>query len=106
MLRIAVAQFNATVGDLTGNVERIVKCAIGAKARGAQVLLTPELALCGYPPEDLLLRPDFYRACKRALDNLASQIDGITLIIGYPEEHEGRRYNAAAVIKNGQQIAV
>ena len=106
MLRIAVAQFNATVGDLTGNVERIVKCAIAAKARGAQVLLTPELALCGYPPEDLLLRPDFYRACRRALDNLASQIDGITLIVGYPEEYEGRRYNAAAVIKNGQQIAV
>jgi predicted amidohydrolase len=64
MLRIAVAQFNATVGDLTGNVERIVECAAAARARGAQVLLTPELALCGYPPEDLLLRPDFYRACR------------------------------------------
>ena len=71
MLRIAVAQFNATVGDLTGNVERILECAAAARARGADVLLTPELALCGYPPEDLLLRPDFYRACKRALDDLA-----------------------------------
>ena len=106
MLRIAVAQFNATVGDLTGNVDRIVKCATEAKALGAQVLLTPELALCGYPPEDLLLRPDFYRASQRSLDNLASQIDGITLIVGYPEEHEGRRYNAAAVIQNGQKMAV
>ncbi|MFZ1901161.1 MAG: nitrilase-related carbon-nitrogen hydrolase, partial [Azonexus sp.] len=59
MLRIAVAQFNATVGDLTGNVERIIECASQARERGAQALLTPELALCGYPPEDLLLRPDF-----------------------------------------------
>ena len=106
MLRIAVAQFNATVGDLTGNVERIVECAAQAKARGAQVLLTPELALCGYPPEDLLLRPDFYRACQRALDELASRVAGIALIVGYPQEHEGRRYNAAAVIENGQKTAV
>ncbi len=106
MLRIAVAQFNATVGDLTGNVERIVKYATEAKARGAQVLLTPELALCGYPPEDLLLRPDFYRACSRALDDLASRVEGIALVIGHPEESEGRRYNAATVIENGQKKAV
>ncbi len=106
MLRIAVAQFNATVGDLTGNVERILECAAAARARGAHVLLTPELALCGYPPEDLLLRPDFYRACKRALDDLAARIDGITLIVGHPEEHEGLRYNAATVIENGAIKAV
>eukprot|EP00825_Cyclidium_porcatum_P036834 TRINITY_DN3966_c0_g1_i5.p1 TRINITY_DN3966_c0_g1~~TRINITY_DN3966_c0_g1_i5.p1 ORF type:complete len:830 (+),score=48.92 TRINITY_DN3966_c0_g1_i5:114-2603(+) len=106
MLRIAVAQFNATVGDLTGNVERIIKCAGEAKARGAQVLLTPELALCGYPPEDLLLRPDFYRACQRALDDLVSRIDGIAVIVGHPEEHEGRCYNAATVIENGHSKAV
>jgi NAD+ synthetase len=106
MLRIAVAQFNAIVGDLTGNVERIIECAAQAKLRGAQVLLTPELALSGYPPEDLLLRPDFYRACQRALDDLASRVDGIALIVGYPEEYSGRRYNAAAVIENGQEKAV
>ena len=106
MLRIAVAQFNATVGDLTGNVERIIECAAQAKARGAQVLLTPELALSGYPPEDLLLRPDFYRACNRALDDLANRVDGIALIIGHPEECDGRRYNAATVLENGQRKAV
>ena len=106
MLRIAVAQFNATVGDLTGNVERIISCAADAKAQGAQVLLTPELSLCGYPPEDLLLRPDFYRACSRALDDLASRVEGIVLVVGYPEEDAGRRYNAAAVIENGQKKAV
>jgi NAD+ synthase/NAD+ synthase (glutamine-hydrolysing) len=110
MLRIAVAQFNATVGDLTGNVERIIACAAAAKARGAQVLLTPELALCGYPPEDLLLRPDFYRACSRALDDLARRIEesapGLAAVVGHPEEHAGRRFNAATVIENGQKKAV
>lgn len=106
MLRIAVAQFNATVGDLTGNVERIIDCASRAKARGAQVLLTPELALCGYPPEDLLLRPDFYRACKLALAHLAARVEGIALVVGHPEESEGRCYNAATVIENGRQLAV
>ena len=106
MLRIAVAQFNAVVGDLTGNVERILECAAQAKLRGAQVLLTPELALSGYPPEDLLLRPDFYRACQHALDELANRVEGIALIIGHPEEYSGRRYNAAAVIENGRKIAV
>lgn len=106
MLRIAVAQFNATVGDLTGNVERIMACAVQAKVRGAQVLLTPELALCGYPPEDLLLRPDFYRACRQVLDDLALElarrVPGLAVIVGYPEESEGRCYNAAAVIENGR----
>jgi NAD+ synthetase len=106
MLRIAVAQFNAVVGDLTGNVERIIECASDARARGAQVLLTPELALCGYPPEDLLLRPDFYRACKRALDDLAGRVEGIALIVGHPEEHEGLRHNAATVVENGRKTAV
>jgi len=106
MLRIAVAQFNATVGDLTGNVERMIACAETAKARGAQVLLTPELALCGYPPEDLLLRPDFYRACQKALNSLAGRVQGIALVVGHPQESEGRRYNAASVIENGQIKAV
>ncbi|NJD24040.1 MAG: NAD+ synthase [Betaproteobacteria bacterium] len=106
MLRVAVAQFNATVGDLTGNAGRIARCAAEAKARGAQVLLTPELALCGYPPEDLLLRPDFYRACERALADLAAGIHGIAVIVGHPEESGGRRYNAATVIENGRRTAV
>lgn len=110
MLRIAVAQFNAIVGDLTGNVERIIACAVAAKARGAQVMLTPELALCGYPPEDLLLRPDFYRACSRALDDLAGHLDetapGLAVVVGHPEEHGGHRFNAATVIENGLKKAV
>ena len=106
MLRIAVAQFNATVGDLTGNVERILKCAAEAKARGAHVLLTPELAICGYPPEDLLLRPDFYRACARAVDDLAARVEGIAVVVGHPEEKDGSCYNAATVLENGRKTAV
>ncbi|MCL2523709.1 MAG: NAD+ synthase [Betaproteobacteria bacterium] len=107
MLRIAVAQFNATVGDLAGNVERIIQCAAEARARGAQVLLTPELALCGYPPEDLLLRPDFYRACDRALAELAGRVGDIALVVGHPlEDADGLRYNAASVIENGRCTVV
>ncbi len=106
MLRVAVAQFNAVVGDLTGNFDRIIACATEAKARGAQVLLTPELALSGYPPEDLLLRPDFYRACQHALDDLSRRLDGIAVIVGHPEEHQGNCHNAASVIENGRVTAV
>jgi len=105
MLTIAVAQFNAVLGDLTGNVDRLVRCAEEARARGADVLLTPELALCGYPPEDLLLRPDFYVACDAALDALAQRVPGITLVVGHPRAAGGARYNAATVIADGQRRA-
>jgi len=105
MLRIAVAQFNATVGDLTGNVDRIARCAAEARARGAQVLLTPELALCGYPPEDLLLRPDFYRASALALADLAGRVGDMALVVGHPLAADGLCYNAASVIENGRCTA-
>jgi NAD+ synthase/NAD+ synthase (glutamine-hydrolysing) len=62
--------------------------------------------LCGYPPEDLLLRPDFYRACRRALDDLAARVAGIALVVGHPDEHDGLCYNAASVIDNGQRTAL
>lgn len=104
-LRIAVAQFNAVVGDLKGNVDRLVEWAARAKARGADLLLTPELALCGYPPEDLLLRQDFYRACDQALDELAARVSGITLVVGHPEADGGRCYNAATVLRDGERLA-
>jgi NAD+ synthetase len=103
-LRIAVAQFNAVVGDLQGNVARIADFAARAKSRGADLLLTPELALCGYPPEDLLLRQDFYRACDAALDDLARQVGGITLVVGHPEASGGKCYNAATVLRDGERL--
>ncbi len=105
MLRIAVAQFNAVVGDLRGNADRIVALAAEARAAGADLLLTPELALCGYPPEDLLLRPDFFRAAALVLADLARRCAGITVVVGYPEEApDGRRFNAAAVLAEGRVV--
>ena len=100
-LKIALAQINCTVGDLAGNAARILRAAQDAHAAGADLLLTPELALCGYPPEDLLLRPDFYRACNRELAELAAQLP-LPAIVGCTENHEGARFNAAALLRGGR----
>ncbi|MSP96521.1 MAG: NAD+ synthase [Betaproteobacteria bacterium] len=103
---LALAQINCTVGDLEGNAARILEHAGRARERGADVVLTPELSLCGYPPEDLLLREGFYRDCRRELDALAAKIGGIIAIVGFPElAADGKRYNAAAVIKDGRVVA-
>ncbi|MBN8476221.1 NAD+ synthase [Sulfuritalea sp.] len=100
-LRIAVAQFNAVLGDLAGNSARILEFARSAREAGAQVLLTPELALCGYPPEDLLMRPDFYRACAAQVEVLARAAP-LPIVLGYPEQSGSRRYNAAALLDGGE----
>jgi len=83
-MKIAIAQINCIVGDLAGNAAKIAEYAQRAKAQGAAVLLTPELSLCGYPPEDLLLRDGFYRACDTELADLAQHAQGIILIVGHP----------------------
>ena len=101
-LSVAVAQLDCVVGDISGNARRILDAVARAKAAGADVLLTPELALCGYPPEDLLLRPAFLDACAEELEALAAHVHGITVIVGYPAERAGERFNAAAVIQNGR----
>lgn len=105
-LTVAVAQFNATVGDVAGNARKIADWALRARAAGADLLLTPELALSGYPPEDLLLRPDFYRVCDEALAELAT-IEGIAILVGHPEQAgEGpnrHRYNAASLLRDGER---
>jgi len=116
-VRIALAQFNATVGDLPGNARRIVDAAREAHAAGAALLVTPELALCGYPPEDLLLRPAFMQACARTLADLAVELaafDGLTVVVGHPHQFGDRgdlrsrslavqqRFNAASVLRAGQ----
>jgi NAD+ synthase (glutamine-hydrolysing) len=103
-MKIAIAQINCTVGDLAGNAAKILDYAQRAKQQGAGLLLTPELSLCGYPPEDLLLREGFYRACDVALHRLAQQIEGITVIVGHPHELAGKRYNAASVLKDGRVL--
>jgi len=101
-MRIAIGQINCTVGDLAGNSRKILEYAERAKAGGADLLLTPELSLCGYPPEDLLLREDFCAAAERALLELARQVQGIAVVVGHPDRAQGRRYNAASLLQDGR----
>ena len=104
-VKIAVAQMNCVLGDLAGNAAKILDCAERAKAGGAQILLTPELSLCGYPPEDLLLRDGFFRDCAATLDRLAAAVHGIRVIVGHPQLADGRRYNAASLLQEGRVAA-
>lgn len=102
-LRIAVAQLNCVVGDLDHNAALILDAARRAAEQGADLLLTPELALCGYPPEDLLLRPDFHRACARQIARIAAGAPaGLALLVGHPHAQDDRLYNAASLIRGGQ----
>lgn len=103
-LKIALAQINPVLGDLKANVELIAEAAKEAWLCGADVLVTPELALCGYPPEDLLFRQDFFDACDQALDELAGRIDKVTLVVGHPECCAGQRFNSATVISKGKRL--
>lgn len=105
-LRVAVAQINLLVGDMEGNARRIVEVMHEARdTLQADVLVTPELALTGYPPEDLLLRPGMYERIERALLGLQQQVKGIDLLLGYPERTPEGIYNAVAVIRDGRIIA-
>src|SRR5688572_66693 len=83
-MRIALAQLNVVVGDLDGNVERIAAAIAEAKRSSADLVVLPELAVTGYPPEDLLLRPGFIRAAREAVDEVARGCDGIVALVGAP----------------------
>ena len=100
-MKIAVAQINCTVGDLARNASKILDYTRKAKNAGAKLVVTPELALSGYPPEDLLLRDGFRRACESSLADLARQISGVTLLAGHPHLINGKLYNAASIIRDG-----
>ena len=116
-LLLAIAQFDATVGDLAANRRAIVDHAARAHAAGAQLLLTPELALTGYPPEDLLLRPAFMQACAAELAALALELRafaGLAVVVGHPHAPHGEgdrrtastqqplRWNAASLLRDGR----
>jgi len=105
---VALAQINSTVGDLAGNSARIIASARQAYASGADILLTPELSLVGYPPEDLLLRQSFYAKSHHALHQLAAQLaefKDLRVIVGHPlRETGGRQYNAASVLIGGEVV--
>ncbi|UCE30631.1 MAG: NAD+ synthase [Burkholderiales bacterium] len=107
-LRVAAAQLNQIVGDFGGNLQRILASARCADAEGANVLLTPELALVGYPPEDLLLRPAFYRRAEEKFVELVEasrQWPRLTLVVGQALQRDGRRYNAACAVRDGAVLA-
>jgi NAD+ synthase (glutamine-hydrolysing) len=103
-VKVAVAQINCSVGDFEGNSRKIVDAAARAVAEGAHVMVTPELSLTGYPPEDLLLRRAFYAACDAALQRLAVQLlqfPDLAVVVGHPLAREGLRFNAASVLQGG-----
>lgn len=117
---MALAQINATVGDLAGNVDKIVAAATRAYDKGARLVLTPELGLCGYPPEDLLLRPAFMQACADALADCAralAGLPGLFVVVGHPHQFGDRgdvrsnsvsvprRFNAASVLADGRVLS-
>ncbi|WP_028630360.1 MULTISPECIES: NAD+ synthase [Pseudomonas] len=105
-LRIVMAQLNLRVGDVQGNVERIIEEANAAReAWEADVIVFPELSLCGYPPEDLLLRSSMQRRIEHGLQRLRDEVRGIYLVVGYPWLEDEQRYNACAVIADGQLLA-
>ena len=101
LLRIAIAQINATVGDFAGNSARILEFAERARRQGADLLLTPELALCGYPPEDLLFRNDFCDQCEDELLELAAYAPDLAVVVGHPHREGRIRYNAASMLRGG-----
>jgi len=104
-VRVCIAQLNALVGDLAGNAQLVLEAARKAYQQGARVLLTPELVLTGYPPEDLLLRPAFIEQCESILQALCAELstlDGMHVVIGHAcKDQEGLR-NAASVLANGK----
>jgi len=109
MLKVALAQLNPTVGDLQGNGQAIQRAAIAASEAGAKLLVVPELALCGYPPRDLLLNPDFVRATGQALTALAAQLPPpLAVLVGTvaPNPQAGQLgakplFNSAALLQGG-----
>ncbi|APV50656.1 NAD+ synthase [Betaproteobacteria bacterium GR16-43] len=101
-MKIAVAQINTTVGDFAGNAERIRGAIDTARAQGARLLVTPELSLAGYPPEDLLLRDDFNDQCVSELQKLATYCLDIAVVVGHPYREGRTRYNAASLLRHGR----
>jgi NAD+ synthase (glutamine-hydrolysing) len=104
-MRLALCQMNAIVGDIAGNAARIRKGIAGARTQGAELVLFPELALTGYPPEDLLLKEHFLTDARAALAELATAVEGIVAVVGFPERAEDV-FNAAAVLSDKRVHAI
>ncbi len=107
-IRVALAQINPTVGDFAGNVAAVRRMTAEAKRRGARIVAFPELVLCGYPPEDLLLKPRFLKDCDAAVRAAAREARGIVVLLGAPEPPAragGRPHNACRVLMDGKIAA-
>ncbi len=101
-MRVALGQFNACVGDLAGNAEKMRRMYAQALAAGVDLLVFPELAVCGYPPEDLLLKKHFLDDCRKTIERLAGDCPQKTTIIGFPENLQDGCYNSAAILRDGK----
>jgi NAD+ synthase (glutamine-hydrolysing) len=104
-LRIGLAQINTTVGDFSGNMERMLRAVAEARAMGVDLITFPELAICGYPPEDLLFKPKFIDENQKYLNRLVEGSSGISIIAGFVYSRDDI-YNAAAFIHDGKLAAV
>jgi NAD+ synthase (glutamine-hydrolysing) len=105
-IRIALVQYNAAVGDLHGNAALVRRYAVQAQSEGADVVVFPEMCLCGYPPEDLLLRPQFLSDTFQTLDRLACGWEGPVLMVGFAEQQGDHVCNSMAVIHDGKIAAI
>ncbi|CCE22570.1 NAD+ synthase [Methylotuvimicrobium alcaliphilum] len=105
-LRIAIAQSNFRVGDIKANTEKIIAQALDSRDRlKADIVIFPELSVTGYPPEDLLLRPDFIARAQHAATMIVEQVQDIDVVFGYPEQSGGKLFNSAVVCRSGEIIA-
>lgn len=107
-IRIAVAQLNPTVGDVSGNLAKAREARAEAAREGAQILMLTELFISGYPPEDLVLKPAFIRACWKAVESLAADTadGGPGIVVGVPRQDDTGRYNSVAVLDGGKVIFI
>lgn len=101
-MRVALGQFNAVVGDLAGNARKMREFYTEAVQADVDLLVFPELAICGYPPEDLLHKPHFLKDCSRTVEKLAADCPDKTIIAGFAEGCDGACYNSAAVLQGGR----
>jgi NAD+ synthase (glutamine-hydrolysing) len=104
-LRIGMSQINTTVGDFAGNTRKIIDAIAAARSLGVDLIIFPELAICGYPPEDLLFKPQFIEENLKALEKVIKQTSGIAAVVGFVDA-KSDIYNAAAIINDGKLVHI
>jgi NAD+ synthase (glutamine-hydrolysing) len=105
-MRIGLGQFDAVVGDLEGNADRMREIYRQARQKGVELLLFPELGICGYPPEDLLIKRHFLEENRQTVEKLAADCPDVTIMVGFADYYRGNTYNCAGILRNGRIIDV